>query len=607
MIELVANALGVAVVQSFWQCTLIGTAAMLAAMQVKRASVRYGIWCVAMLCSIVWFSLTFVSDLRFELIADGGPHGAMLDVGVGVDERFGLFEYVAIAWAIGFVAVVARFGRQWFVARSLRVRSVVDADDSLISMFGELRDVIGVSRRVRVLVSEIAQSPMVVGWFVPVVVVPASVITMMGPEQVRLVLAHELAHIRRYDHFVNMLQVLVELVLFYHPVVWWMSRQARVEREHCCDDVAVCVAGDAVLFARALADLEEVRLRSRAVLGLHQGGSLMNRIQRILNGTDTRHSFRATAMLSTAILVVGTAYAYTNKQGEPVSAEVQEAVLGVELLERERVNDEKIDFLRRQVAAGALTREQAFELYRRVVEESYEQSLKEIESMIWSAVEAGKLSAIDGTAKIEGEREGIAWEIEHRFLVDVCRLPAGKAKLDLLTKKLKSEVAMGSLTREQAEAELDWVRETLQDRVLLHGQVVEGVPILESLPLVGHLFFDGPLEYKALLQKEMELLDGMVERGELNIEDAKPKYEGVLLKILPTLDPKGEQGNFEIELMVTPEGELTSAIEVERREYKAQLILELKSQKLTPMDELYWHHQGIRSLDAYDDEFSEDC
>jgi hypothetical protein len=529
--------------------------------------------------------------------------------GASLEERMGLFEFVAIAWAIGFVYIGIRFGRQWIAARSLRVCSVVDADGSVSAIFDELRSAFGVSRRVRVLVSEIAQSPMVVGWIVPVVVVPASVITMMSPEQVRLVLAHELAHIRRYDHLVNMLQVLVESVLFYHPVVWWMSRQARIEREHCCDDAAVRVAGDAVLFARALAELEEVRLRSRAVLGLHQGGSLMNRIQRILNGRESRHGAGATALLSVAILVAGTAYAYTTQQDEPVVEEVHEkVVVGVDLWEQDRVNAEVVEFLRRQVATGALSREQAFELYRRAVAESYEHSLKQIESKIWAAVDAGKLSEVDGTAKIEGEREGAAWEMEHRFLVDVYQLAAGEAKLDLLAKKLDSEVASGWLTREQADAELEWVRESLEKK---HQGVVivEGVPILEGVPIIVEEspVLDGTQKFKIMLQKEMDELDAKVERGELKMEEAKQLYKGVLLKVLPNSGTEGEQEYVEIELMVTPEGKQVSAVEKVRLDLKAQLIREEKERKLTPNDEAYWHHQGIRSLEAYDDEFAEGC
>ena len=88
--------------------------------------------------------------------------------------------------------------------------------------------------------------PTVIGWLRPVVLVPASALAGMTPQQLEAILAHELAHIRRHDYLVNLLQTLVETLLFYHPAVWWLSRRIRIERENCCDDLAVSLCGDPV-------------------------------------------------------------------------------------------------------------------------------------------------------------------------------------------------------------------------------------------------------------------------------------------------------------------------------------------------------------------------
>jgi hypothetical protein len=109
-------------------------------------------------------------------------------------------------------------------------------------------------------------------------------LTSLTPEQIELLLAHELAHIRRHDYFINLLQTAVETVLFYHPAVWWISAQIRAEREHCCDDLAVQVCGDdAVAYARTLAQLESLRSRPVRLVLAADGGSLLNRIQRLAN------------------------------------------------------------------------------------------------------------------------------------------------------------------------------------------------------------------------------------------------------------------------------------------------------------------------------------
>ena len=116
-----------------------------------------------------------------------------------------------------------------------------------------------IGRAVRLLESTLVDVPTVIGWLKPVVLLPASALAGLSPHQLEAILAHELAHIRRHDYLVNLLQTLVETLLFYHPAVWWLSRRIRAERENCCDDLAVSLCGDPVAYAAALAELEGLR------------------------------------------------------------------------------------------------------------------------------------------------------------------------------------------------------------------------------------------------------------------------------------------------------------------------------------------------------------
>ena len=116
-----------------------------------------------------------------------------------------------------------------------------------------------IGRAITLLESALVDVPTVIGWLKPVVLLPASALAGLSPQQLEAILAHELAHIRRHDYLVNLLQTLVETVLFYHPAVWWLSRRIRIERENCCDDLAVSLCGDPVAYAQALADLEALR------------------------------------------------------------------------------------------------------------------------------------------------------------------------------------------------------------------------------------------------------------------------------------------------------------------------------------------------------------
>src|SRR6185295_8555391 len=120
--------------------------------------------------------------------------------------------------------------------------------------FAALAERLAITRPVRLAVSTLAQVPAVVGWLKPIVLVPAGVFAGMTAEQIEALLAHELAHVRRYDYLVNLVQTAAETLFFYHPAVWWVSRQIRTERENCCDDLAVEVSGNTLAYVQALTE-----------------------------------------------------------------------------------------------------------------------------------------------------------------------------------------------------------------------------------------------------------------------------------------------------------------------------------------------------------------
>ena len=114
----------------------------------------------------------------------------------------------------------------------------------------------GVRRAVALLESARVEVPMVVGWLRPAILVPVAALSGLTALELEAILAHELAHIRRHDYLVNLLQCVVEALMFYHPATWWISRVIRREREHCCDDMAVAACRDRLVYARALAAME---------------------------------------------------------------------------------------------------------------------------------------------------------------------------------------------------------------------------------------------------------------------------------------------------------------------------------------------------------------
>jgi HEAT repeat protein len=165
-------------------------------------------------------------------------------------------------------------------------------------------------RPVLLLESALVRVPTVIGWLRPFILLPVGALTGLTTRQLEAIIAHELAHIRRHDYLINLLQAVVETLLFYHPAVWWVSRRIRQEREHCCDDLAVAVCGDPLIYARALLEMEQLRAAGPQLAMAANGGLLMNRIQRLV-GAQTPHTNRFSGLFAgvialTTLVSVGT-------------------------------------------------------------------------------------------------------------------------------------------------------------------------------------------------------------------------------------------------------------------------------------------------------------
>ena len=219
--------------------------------------------------------------------------------------------YAVLAWFVGvYVFTLRTLGGLMLLMRLRRQHAEPIAGD-LLKTCRALQRRLGVSRAVRYVCSKAAESPAVFGWLRPVVVLPLSVLAGLSPWQIEAILAHELAHIKRWDSLVNAFQIVTETLLFYHPAVWWVNRVIRNEREHCCDDIAVEACGNAYDYARALAQLEESRSTSVWAMAAN-GGVLTSRIGRLLGlKRATRNMSIAGIVLIVALCVGGVLLAGT--------------------------------------------------------------------------------------------------------------------------------------------------------------------------------------------------------------------------------------------------------------------------------------------------------
>lgn len=191
-------------------------------------------------------------------------------------------EWLVLAWACGVAAFGLRLAAGWWQIRRLASRGEGLNGSEWRACLNGAAGRLGVNRTVRLLQSALIQVPMTFGWLRPTILLPMGCLTGLTPQQLEAIIAHELAHIRRHDYLVNLAQTVVEMFLFYHPAVWWVSRQIRLEREHCCDDLVVSAWGDRIAYAQALASLEEWRNSPRQWALAATSAPLLHRIRRIL-------------------------------------------------------------------------------------------------------------------------------------------------------------------------------------------------------------------------------------------------------------------------------------------------------------------------------------
>src|SRR5258708_6813768 len=185
------------------------------------------------------------------------------------------------AWFLGVLVLSLRTSGGLFLIERMRRKEIKPVVGELYERCLALQRRMGLDRLIQYCECHRLDAPAVLGWFRPVVLLPVRALTGLTEEQIEAVIAHELAHIRRFDCFVNLFQIAAETLLFYHPAGLWVSQRIRAERENCCDDEAISVCGDAVNYARALTLMEEWRTAPALMMAANRS-PLAERVVRLL-------------------------------------------------------------------------------------------------------------------------------------------------------------------------------------------------------------------------------------------------------------------------------------------------------------------------------------
>ncbi|OBV39637.1 M56 family metallopeptidase [Janthinobacterium psychrotolerans] len=326
--SMVIAALGWSLLYFVWQALLLGllTAAALSLLRGMDARARYAVCALALLLCLCMP----VAHLLY-LLAQDAPAPSFSALPAAALQAW--MPSLVLAWSAGVALMSVRLllGLAW-VGR-LR-RQAVSAPAQWQSRLDALAQRMGLRSSVPLRLHAALASPVTVGFFRPLVLLPASLLSGMPVPLIVALLAHELAHVRRWDYLVNLLQSVAEALLFFHPVVWWLSARMRAERELVADALAAQALPDPQQLASALYALSQHRqtLRQPGLLVAARGGALLARIQSLMAPAPLAGQAGWKTAVPALLLAGATLLMQTHGQsvpGTPKIAEVASSLLSL--------------------------------------------------------------------------------------------------------------------------------------------------------------------------------------------------------------------------------------------------------------------------------------
>ncbi len=328
----IAGAVGWTILHSLWQITLLAFSLAFALRFVsrKRAALRYGILLAGLGLAPATSGITFAwlwpgaapaapslpvesAAAELVLLPEAAPAESDALTGDGWQALAASLDaytpHIAIVWVIGMFAFLIYLLSGLFYLKHLQQHQVQAPDPAWENRFRRLCRQIGVSGKVQLLLSGKVSEPITFRLFRPVILVPFSLFTGLTTAQIEVLLLHELAHIRRYDFVINLLQTLIEMLFFYHPALWWISGKIREEREHCCDDLVMAVQRNPVLYAEALTQLQAHQFLTKKRLAMSATGKkslLSKRVFRLFGQYEEQPSIFKSLIM--ALLLLGISF-----------------------------------------------------------------------------------------------------------------------------------------------------------------------------------------------------------------------------------------------------------------------------------------------------------
>jgi len=318
----ILRTLGWTLLHFLWQGAGLAALFAVAAAICRSASARYALAVGALVLMLVSPAVTF-TWLRAQAnpAVRTGAEGALTWAGTPTQNATALsgsrapvaeseatqptwMLWLVEAWFLGVLVLSLRTAGGLILIERMRRKEIKRVGEELYARCLALQRKMGIERFIQYCECHRLDAPAVLGWFRPVVLLPVRALTGLTEAQIEAVIAHELAHIRRLDCFVNLFQIATETLLFYHPAVWWVSQRIRAERENCCDDEAIAICGDAVNYARALTLMEEWRTAPALMMAANRS-PLGERVMRLLGWNGTAGRIRVAGLAGSFVCLVG--------------------------------------------------------------------------------------------------------------------------------------------------------------------------------------------------------------------------------------------------------------------------------------------------------------
>ncbi|MVT10410.1 M56 family metallopeptidase [Chitinophaga tropicalis] len=320
-------AFGWALLHSFWQAFFIFACLRLVLLIWPQASsgIKYNLSYISLTGIFTWFTVTLVQQIQAirkvkeaaqMMIETGVRQTVPVQVPViyhSQEELTGLFPnlemwfpVVVAIYVAGVTVMTIKLIMDLLQLQQIKQKQVLAIDPVWERHLEKLAAQLRIPRKIKLLISQHIEVPVMIGFLKPVILMPIAMFNNLTAEQLEAILLHELAHTKRNDYLLNIFQSIVETILFFNPFVWWISKNIRLEREHCCDDLVIASKVQPLHYAKALVALEEYRLtvNALAMAAADNKQHLFHRIKRIME-MKTKNINYTQKLLAVMIIAVG--------------------------------------------------------------------------------------------------------------------------------------------------------------------------------------------------------------------------------------------------------------------------------------------------------------